>query len=48
MCYQKERFIQISKVDEAERRRREQQKQQREQVCVQSHDLWMNDVMKVA
>uniref|UniRef100_A0A671SVH2 Poly(A)-specific ribonuclease PARN n=1 Tax=Sinocyclocheilus anshuiensis TaxID=1608454 RepID=A0A671SVH2_9TELE len=28
---QKERFIQISKVDEEERRRREQQKQQREQ-----------------
>ncbi|KAI2668883.1 Poly(A)-specific ribonuclease PARN [Labeo rohita] len=42
----KERFIQISKVDEEERRRREQQKQQREQVCVQSCDLWMSDVMK--
>lgn len=32
VCVQKERFIQVSKVDEEERKRREQQKLEREQV----------------
>lgn len=31
-CAQKERFIQVSKVDEEERKKREQQKLEREQV----------------
>ena len=32
MCFQKERYIQISKVDDDERKRREQQKLEKEQV----------------
>ena len=32
MGFQKERYIQISKVDDEERKRRERQKQEREQV----------------
>lgn len=36
VCVQKERYIQISKVDEEERKRREQQKLEREQVSLVS------------
>lgn len=39
VCVQKERFIQVSKVDEEERKRREQQKLEREQVW--GPKLWM-------
>lgn len=39
VCAQKERFIQVSKVDEEERKRREQQKLEREQVW--GPKLWM-------
>lgn len=39
VCVQKERFIQVSKVDEEERKRREQQKLEREQV--RGPKLWM-------
>lgn len=34
VCVQKERYIQISKVDEEERKRREQQKLEKEQVAL--------------
>lgn len=34
VCAQKERYIQVSKVDDEERKRREQQKQEREQVSL--------------
>lgn len=37
MWEQKERYIQVSKVDEEERKRREQQKLEREQVSLR----WM-------
>ena len=34
VCLQKERYIQISKVDDDERKRREQQKLEKEQVDI--------------
>lgn len=36
VCLQKERFIQVSKVDDEERKRREQQKLEKEQVSLSS------------
>lgn len=41
VCLQKERFIQVSRVDEEERKRRKQQKLEREQVRVPELSKWV-------